>query len=146
MSNLTNDDITTLLATAGITGYTGEHTALGGSSLGGLITLHLGLEYPDVFGQLLVVSPSVWWDQHWIVDRVNNLEKATGQRIWLDIGTGEGKASIENTRMLRVALEDKGWNEKNLHYLEAAGAGHNESAWAKRVPEMLRFLYLKSSD
>ena len=38
-----------------------SNTALGGSSLGGLATLHLGLTHPDVFGHLAVMSPSVWW-------------------------------------------------------------------------------------
>lgn len=38
------------------------NTGLGGSSLGGLATLYLGLRYPDVYGKLAVLSPSVWWD------------------------------------------------------------------------------------
>ena len=36
-----------------------ENTGLGGSSLGGLVTLFLGLERPDVFGKLAVMSPSI---------------------------------------------------------------------------------------
>jgi predicted alpha/beta superfamily hydrolase len=36
------------------------NTGLGGSSLGGLATLYLGLQHPDVFGKLAVLSPSVW--------------------------------------------------------------------------------------
>ena len=44
-----------------------SNTALGGSSLGGLATLHLGLTHPDVFGRLAVMSPSVWWDNRAIL-------------------------------------------------------------------------------
>ena len=36
-----------------------ENTGMGGSSLGGLVTLHLGIQYPQVFGKLAVLSPSV---------------------------------------------------------------------------------------
>ena len=38
-------------------------TGLGGSSLGGLATLALGLWFPHVFNRLAVLSPSVWWDE-----------------------------------------------------------------------------------
>ena len=38
-----------------------EFTGLGGSSLGGLVSFHLGLKRPDVFSRLAVISPAVWW-------------------------------------------------------------------------------------
>ena len=115
------------------------HTALGGSSLGGLVTLHLGLAYPDVFGQLLVVSPSVWWDGETLVREVRALAQSTGQRVWLDVGTdNDGQAGAET---LRAALVEKGWTEgDDLAWTLAEGARHHERAWAARVPAMLRFL------
>lgn len=118
-----------------------EFTALGGSSLGGLITLYLGLNHPDVFGKLLVVSPSVWWDGRMIIDEVNQLTGSTGQHIWLDMGTAEGEGAADNARALYQALIDKGWSGQNLNFIIEEGAAHNERAWAKRVPDMLRFLF-----
>lgn len=117
------------------------YTSLGGSSLGGLITLHIGLQHPEVFSQLLVVSPSVWWDDRWILQQIQNLEEPTGQKIWLDIGTAEGNSAVQDTRVLRDLLLDIGWTEKTFKYVEAQNAPHNERAWAERVPDMLRFLY-----
>ena len=38
-----------------------ENCGMGGSSLGGLVTLYLGLRYTWMFGKLAVMSPSVWW-------------------------------------------------------------------------------------
>lgn len=116
-------------------------TALGGSSLGGLITIHLGMKHPDVFSKLLVVSPSVWWDQWWIIEQVEKLEAPTKQAIWLDIGTSEGDQMVNDARRLRDALFKKGWDDSTLHYVEAKDAPHNERAWAQRFPNMLRFLY-----
>ena len=117
-------------------------TGLCGSSLGGLVTLDLGLRYPRVFGRLAVMSPAVWWDRRCIVAAVNGLTSATGQRIWLDIGLEEGRTALRDARALRDALVAKGWRlGDDLAYLEAPGASHAEGAWAARVPEVLRFLY-----
>lgn len=38
-----------------------KHTGIGGSSLGGLVSLYLALKYPAVFGRAAVISPSVWF-------------------------------------------------------------------------------------
>src|SRR5205085_7427589 len=61
------------------------HTGLGGSSLGGLVTLYRGLKYQKVFGKLAVVSPSVWWDNKRIVRDVEALKSPVRARIWLDM-------------------------------------------------------------
>lgn len=44
------------------TNPTPAQTAMAGSSLGGLLTLYAGLYYPDVFGSLGILSPSIWLD------------------------------------------------------------------------------------
>ena len=38
------------------------HTAVAGSSLGGLISLYMGYKHGDVFSMCGVISPSLWWD------------------------------------------------------------------------------------
>jgi predicted alpha/beta superfamily hydrolase len=119
-------------------------TGLGGSSLGGLVTLYLGLRYPNVFGKLAVVSPSVWWDGRLIVDDVRTSRPTTRARIWLDMGTDEGMNATADARTLRDALVSKGWRlDDDLKYFEAVGAKHGETAWAQRVEPMLRFLFPK---
>ena len=118
------------------------NTGLGGSSLGGLLTMHLGLRFPTVFNRLAVLSPSVWWDDRAIVREVEALPGKLPLRIWLDAGTGEGAEVTRDSRMLRDALVRKGWVQgQDLAYLEAEGGGHNEQSWATRVEGVLRFLY-----
>ena len=120
-----------------------EQTGLGGSSLGGLISMYLGIEYPNVFGTLLVVSPSVWWDDEMIIEHIRDQPERISQRIWLDIGTAEGRNAVRGARRLRDALVDKGWvPSEDLRYLEVEDAPHNEIAWAARVEPMLRFVSL----
>jgi predicted alpha/beta superfamily hydrolase len=115
---------------------------LGGSSLGGLVTLHLGIKYPTVFSRLAVLSPSVWWDDRVVVKEVQGLSSKPPLKIWLDAGTAEGEQVTGDTRALRDALLSKGWVVgHDLQYLEAEGGQHNEQSWAARVDPMLRFLY-----
>lgn len=117
-------------------------TGLGGSSLGGLVSLYLWLRYPHVFGRLAVMSPSLWWDHRVILRRIEEYNHPQKPKLWLDIGTQEGDASTHDTRLLRDLLLAKGWREgPNFRYLEARGHGHNEWAWAQRVPRMLRYLF-----
>ena len=124
-----------------------SNTGLGGSSLGGLLTLHLGLRFPTVFNRLAVLSPSVWWNDREIVRTVEALTAKPPLRIWLDSGTGEGDEVARDARMLRDALVRKGWVEgQDLTYLEAEGGGHNEQSWATRVEGVLRFLFPVRAD
>ncbi len=122
-----------------------SHTALGGSSLGGLVSLYIGLRHPRVFNKLAVMSPSVWWDKRTILHDVQHLTVKPALKIWLDIGTAEGRYPgriVADVRKLRDVLVRKGWTEgQDLKYVEAEGAGHNEGAWASRVGEMLKFLF-----
>jgi predicted alpha/beta superfamily hydrolase len=115
---------------------------IGGSSLGGLVTLYLGLRYPSVFARLAVMSPSVWWRNRAILKTIAALPERPELRIWLDIGTKESAQAVPDTRALRDGLVRKGWQlGENLAYFEAQGAEHTESAWAQRVGPMLKFLF-----
>ncbi len=119
-----------------------RNTALGGSSLGGLVTLSIGLAYPKTFGKLAILSPSVWWDDMYICRQVEKLSARPNLKLWLDIGTKEGDGAVEPARKLRAALVAKGWKVgADLRYMEAEGAEHNERAWAARFPEVLTFFF-----
>jgi predicted alpha/beta superfamily hydrolase len=121
------------------------NTGLGGSSLGGLVTMYLGLEYSNVFGKLVVMSPSVWWANRDILRRVHKLKKKLPLKIWLDIGTAEGgnaDLTERDAKTLRDALIEKGWQIGSDFAFEVdVGAGHNEAAWGHRIRNALRFLY-----
>ena len=118
------------------------NSGLGGSSLGGLVSLYLGLQYPSVFSRLAVMSPSVWWRNRAILKTVAILAEKPDLRIWLDIGTKESTRAVPEARLLRDGLIKKGWClGEDLAYCEIEGAEHTESAWAERTGPMLRFLF-----
>jgi predicted alpha/beta superfamily hydrolase len=117
-------------------------TGLGGSSLGGLVTLYLGFRRASVFGRLAVLSPSVWWDRRAILKTVRQARSKPKLRIWLDMGTAEGRRGLDDARLLKAALVGLGFKiGVDLHYAEYEGATHSETAWAERVAPMLEWLF-----
>lgn len=119
-----------------------QHTGLGGSSLGGLVTLHLGFTHPEVFSRLAVLSPSVWWDRRAILTTVRQARSKPAARLWVDTGTAEGRRGLDDARLLKAALVGAGYVDGvDLHYAEFEGATHSEAAWAERVAPMLTWLF-----
>jgi enterochelin esterase-like enzyme len=119
-----------------------SQTGIGGSSLGGLVSLYIGLKYPQNFGKIAALSPSVWWNQRVILRLAAAADPRPRPRIWLDIGTREGPKIVPDVEQFRDLLLKKGWREnQNLHYERVEGAEHNEAAWSQRVGPFLQFLY-----
>lgn len=119
-----------------------ENTALGGSSLGGLITLALGLQHPNVFTRLAALSPSIWWDNRSLLGLVNATRSKPALKIWLDMGTAEGLRHLRDADLLHRRLVMRGWTDGvDLKYLRAPAAIHDEDAWADRFDQVLRFLF-----
>lgn len=118
-------------------------TAVGGSSLGGLVSLWLALSRPDVFGAALVVSPSLWWDDEWARRFATTVPLTDGQRprLWLDMGALESRDGLAQARRLREVLQSRGWRGAALAYFEDPWGTHDEASWAARMEGMLRFLY-----
>jgi predicted alpha/beta superfamily hydrolase len=117
-----------------------ELTALGGSSLGGLVTLAIGILYSHAFHRLMVMSPSIWWDNFAIYRLVDSVKQKPPLKIWLDTGTAE--PGWVQARELLNRLVEKGLKPGvDLQYAEALGGDHSEAAWAARVEPALRFLF-----
>jgi predicted alpha/beta superfamily hydrolase len=119
------------------------NTGVMGSSLGGLMSLYLASHEGDVFGKFGVMSPSVWWADRAALDEAARVP--TTAKIWLDMGHREGSDAaegLENARELKRRLVKRGLVEgKNLGYFEDEMGGHNEQAWAYRLPKAMTFLF-----
>ena len=116
------------------------HTAIIGSSMGGLISLYAFFRYPAVFGLVGAMSPALWFAGRAIFRYV---QKAPfpGGKIYLDIGTDEGRGMAQDARRMQALLRVKGYRPgHDLLYVEERGARHHESAWARRLGPALRFL------
>ncbi len=116
------------------------NTAVGGSSLGGLVSLHLAMTRPDLFGRAAVMSPSVWWAGRAVLKTVEAFNDRA-PRMWLDIGGREGAEALNDARALRDVIAKKGFGEETFQYYEDRRGDHSERAWARRIRTVLEFLF-----
>jgi predicted alpha/beta superfamily hydrolase len=128
------------------------HTGIMGSSMGGLISLYAFFRQPHVFGFAGVMSPSLWFAQRGIYSYVEKAAFHQG-RIYLDAGTREMGGSprtlqqrarsrryYASVRRLKRILIRKGYRPVHeLMHIEEKWASHSETAWARRLPQAIRF-------
>jgi predicted alpha/beta superfamily hydrolase len=129
-----------------------EDTAVGGSSLGGLISLHLARTRRETFGLCAAISPALGFSGARILRELREKDaNLHGTRFWIDMGTREGQLAgpgadatrpVEDTRALVEILKGAGLAPgKDYRYLEVEGGEHNEAAWAARFDQVLMFFF-----
>ena len=123
-----------------------ENTGLGGSSLGALISLYTSAVRPHIFGRLLLESPSLWASNRQMIRQSRHI-KSWPERIFLATGTAEAnrpdrdQSMVDDVRELAAIFRRAGVDERQLKLFIDEGASHHESAWARRFPEALAFLF-----
>jgi predicted alpha/beta superfamily hydrolase len=123
-----------------------ENTGLGGSSLGALIALYTTSVWPGVIGRLLLESPALWASNRQIIRQSREVRRWP-ERIFLATGTNElgrkdrNQSVVDDVRELAAILRRSGLEEDRLRLVIEEGGTHHESAWARRFPEALAFLF-----
>lgn len=121
------------------------NTGVGGSSMGGLISLHLCQWRPDVFGRCAAMSPSLWWDDAAFLRAFgSDTDWLRTCRVWLDMGGREGVAEVNqwaNVERARILARLLRLAQTEFHYCEDPDGGHDEAAWGWRFGPMLQYLY-----
>ncbi len=119
-------------------------TGIGGSSMGGLMSLYAIAAHSDVFSKAACLSPSIGVCKQALFSDLASAKLPGSTRVYVSWGSGEcqGKKGLAETteRALDAA-----------HILQARGAdvwtwlqvngGHCEADWARQVPQFMKFLY-----
>lgn len=118
-----------------------ENTGIGGSSMGGLISLFAGFRKPDIFSKLMIFSPSLW-----IAPRMYQMAanfKPKGTAIYLYAGAKESKEHLPNINLLKGTLEKREFNEEQfkMNVVIHPEGTHSEHYWKSEFPTALKWLY-----
>ncbi len=121
------------------------HTAIGGSSMGGLISIYAGLMYPEVYSKLLIFSPSLWVAPNIHFHSIH-MEEPYDMKIYIYGGEGESVNMVPNIKKFKRALEESG-SAANIQFkvsIDPKGE-HNEERWGKEFPKALKWLFFDAS-
>jgi predicted alpha/beta superfamily hydrolase len=123
-----------------------EWTGAMGSSLGGLISLYLGWRYPEVFGRIGALSPTVMWSERKVFEHWKEHSRRWS-RIYLDAGATEHLDSDgiplnygEATREFYTHLKHLGYHDHEVILVLDPGGQHHEKDWQRRLPFAFRWL------
>ncbi len=105
-----------------------KHTAIMGSSLGGLLSFYAALNYQDVFGMAGIFSPSFWFsDSVWRFVRMHPAKQQV--RLYLLCGGNESAEMVPDMMTMKDSLEAVGFLNKNIFSKVVPGGQHNEKLW-----------------
>ncbi|MEW9698352.1 alpha/beta hydrolase [Paenibacillus sp. SI8] len=129
-----------------------EHSAILGSSAGGLVSYHIGFRRPDVFSRIGILSPffvhvnvnemssrEADWTE---LKLYNECNQKPDVRVWLDMGGAEGTILTRHAREVADRMITSGFTPGNdLIFLHDPQAGHTQFDWGKRVSATLLYFF-----
>lgn len=127
-----------------------EHTMIAGSSMGGLMSLYMGLTYPHIFGKVGAFSSAIWFADQAMSDAVYKMRLELPVKWYMDIGTEEtNDESYKPFRSIYLAgtleierlFREMGIPESQLRVVVEEGGTHRENAWRRRFPAALRWSF-----
>lgn len=121
-----------------------QHTGVGGSSMGGLISVYTGFIFPETFGKMMIFSPSLWLTPK-IYFHAINFFNPFQTKIYLYAGGNEGSNMVPNVQRLKAALQRKGLDGSKIEFnisIDPEGE-HNEAKWGQEFPKAVEWLFFK---
>lgn len=125
-----------------------EHTGIGGSSLGGLISIYGGFLYPEVYGKLMIFSPSLW-----AVPEINfpmlDFYNPFHTKVYLYGGEKEGSEMVERIHQFKKLMEQyDNDSDRDLEFKISINpkGEHAEFYWSQEFPKAMEWLYFNTFD
>ena len=119
-----------------------EHTAIAGSSMGGLMSLYAVTAYNHVFGKAACLSPSLWVDFNKILELVAKSSLQSGTNIFMDYGEQELANHFGSQEALMAMTHLLIAKKANVTFRILPGGGHNEASWEREIPIFMDCLEL----
>lgn len=123
------------------------YTAIGGSSMGGLISTYALFKYPNVFTRAAAVSNAYWFAEDEMIEFISKSNSDHVKYLYLDVGTKEigieddNEIYINTNKSVYEALKAIGLSSDRLKFDLVEGGVHNEADWSKRVHTIINWIY-----
>lgn len=123
-----------------------EYTGIGGSSMGGLVSIFSGLRNPDVYGKLMIFSPSLWVVPELKIKPGKAAKAST--KIYLYAGGAESEMMIDYVKSFKKNMISSGFvKDKSKINLNINLRGkHNETYWSDEFPKAIEWLFFNTKE
>jgi predicted alpha/beta superfamily hydrolase len=120
-----------------------EHTGIGGSSMGALISIYAGLMYPEVYSKLMIFSPALW-----VTPKIHfhflNFGLPQDVKVYLYAGGDESETMVPNVKRFKQAFIEKTEQANFEIKLSVDPKGkHNEAYWGREFPYAAQWLFFE---
>jgi predicted alpha/beta superfamily hydrolase len=119
-----------------------EHTGVGGSSMGGLISIYAAFMYPNTYSKMMIFSPSFWLTQKVYFDAIR-FSSPSQSKIYVYAGGKESDTMIPNVERFKEAVSKRGLDAEKIDFklsIDPKGR-HNEEQWGREFPKALEWLF-----
>ena len=117
-----------------------ETTYLGGSSMGGLISLFGVLEYNHTFSKAACLSPSIWFAVNQLDQMIQKADIGRDTVIYMDYGSREMGFHPNMARQFSRVTGQLLARRVNVDVRIVPGGNHNEASWERQIPFFLNTL------
>lgn len=126
------------------------HTAIGGASMGGLISLYMLFKFPNIFSKAMVFSPNlIIHSEDELLHRLKsyNFSRLADSRIFI-FHRGLELEALNWPLVSKVvyAMQDKVLGETDLALIYDSRQPHFETAWRKYFKEAFRYLFVEDNE
>lgn len=108
-----------------------KSTTIGGISRSGMMAYYMLMAHPEVFGNAIIQSPSMWVDH----DRLLAMELSDNQlkdkKIFVSVGAYEGRVMIPHAKDIYNKFKAQGLSDNQLHFEMIPDEGHWHVTWRK---------------
>jgi len=125
-----------------------EFTGIGGSSLGGLISIYSGFLYPEVYSKLMIFSPSLWINPENNYPQMN-FKNPYDIKVYMYGGEKEGSEMTERIHLFEKTME--GWEDSHsLQFTFKISINpegkHQEFYWSQEFPRAMEWLFFDTQE
>lgn len=117
------------------------HTAIGGSSMGALISMYTLWEYPEVFSKGFIFSPAFWFNTQLYAFIQNKEHKYDDTRLCFIAGRREGGRMEMMMNKVAHVLYAKGFSPERVSIKVHADGEHNEWYWRREFGQAYKWLF-----
>ena len=108
-----------------------------GDSMGGLVSVYVGLERFDKFKLIGSHSGAFWYDGNYeIIKKFQNVSSSIDLKVWFSAGTYESTIHMDTQTMVN-ASQSHGWTTEFISLFE----GHSWGSWRHSLDNLLEFFF-----